>query len=129
MPRLISGCLFTLVHLIALMCFSFAEQTRQIAPRDIETAVKAMRRVKQVTLSSEERKQKSDELDKAWATLEATGPAGLKALKDEIQRIEAGPEQDDVFKLGAAGPLFLGQGDVAIRIRQESTSAFRLSTS
>jgi hypothetical protein len=93
--------------ILGTCCASAAVPAEPSTAAKLAKAVAAMRKINPAALSEREQEAKGRELDEAWKTIEAAGPAGAAALKDEIKKIEAAKERDDHFKLGAARLLWL----------------------
>jgi HEAT repeat protein len=73
-----------------------------------------MRKIDPAATTAEQRKAKSEELDRAWKTIIAAGPKGAAALKEECKKIAASREKDDFLVLGAAALLWqIGRVDEA----------------
>ncbi|MCX5907019.1 MAG: hypothetical protein NTY64_07480, partial [Deltaproteobacteria bacterium] len=83
------------------------------AESDLKKAIAIMRRTAEVKIP-EEREKRSKDLDWAWKMLINAGPNGASALKEELRKLEASKEKDDLFKLGAAVVLWrIGKADEA----------------
>ena len=63
---------------------------------ELERAIAAMRNVpRPENMSAEERKSAGDRLTKAWLTVEAREEAGTARLKEEIEKVREGGEEDE----------------------------------
>ena len=97
---------------------------------ELDKAVAAMRGIDPAKISGEDAKARGEQLDKAWNTVFAAGPAGSARLKEELAKIDAAKEKDDFFKLGAAALLWrLGGPSEAPAVARVWTSGADLTLS
>lgn len=95
----------------------------------VAKAIAAMRKVDVASLSEDEQEARTKEIDQAWKTLIAAGPAGADALKAELKALDAAKEKDDFFRLGAAVLLWeIGKLDEARAIADLWTGDVALDT-
>ena len=105
-----------------------AQPAKPPTAEELDKAVAAMRRIDPSKIPPEEAKARGEQLDKAWNTVVAAGPAGAAKLKDEIAKIDAAKEKDDFFKLGAAAILWsIGGADEAAAVAGIWTSGVDLT--
>ncbi|HOA06584.1 MAG TPA: HEAT repeat domain-containing protein [Spirochaetota bacterium] len=69
---------------------------------EIDSAVKTLRNIDVNKLTDDDKKNKSDEINKAWETLRSSRDAGLKRIKKELELIEKTKESDNFFKLNVS---------------------------
>ena len=75
-------------------------------PQDLAKAIASLRHIDPGKLTEAEKEQKGEEIAKAWNALKAAGPAGILAVRREIEALDKTGEKDDFFKLGAAALLW-----------------------
>jgi len=98
-------CVLTLV--IVVTCWlPFVGPAEPAPANDLTKAVAAMRKIDPATMTEQQQQVKSQELGQAWKTLMDAGPKGAAALKEELRKVDASKEKDDLFKLGAAAILW-----------------------
>lgn len=73
---------------------------------DLEKAIAALRHIDPSKIGEGEKPKKSEELKKAWDTIQATGNNGVARLKREIEEVDRKGEKDYFFKLNAAAFLW-----------------------
>lgn len=94
--------------LIRLMptIIAIALMSAPLPASELAAAIASMRGIKSQELDGPAQKAKAKELDKAWTTIKAAGPAGIAELKKELKHLEAIGERDDFFRLGASRLLW-----------------------
>lgn len=90
-----------LVLLLTFFQFSLGH-----AKEELPKAVAAMRGINPAFLNEEQKKRKFEELDQALKTLVDAGVSGAQILKEELRKLQARKEHDDLFTLGAAAVLW-----------------------
>ncbi|HOF34603.1 MAG TPA: HEAT repeat domain-containing protein [Spirochaetota bacterium] len=93
--KIIISLLFVLISLVQIF-------PQEAGNDELDSAIKILRKIDENTLTNEDKKNKSIEIDKAWEIIKSSGDAGLKRLKKELDEIEKTKESDDFFKLNAS---------------------------
>ena len=95
LKKIIICLLFILISLVQIF-------PQEAGNDELDSAIKVLRKIDENTLTNEDKKNKSIEIDKAWEIIKSSGDTGLKRLKKELDLIEKTKESDDFFKLNAS---------------------------
>lgn len=92
------------VYFLCVLCLTLIYSLPVLSQEDSETlekAVASLRNVKSEDLTIEQQKAKAQEIDESWKYLISLGQRASLRLKQEIEKVDAGKERDDFFKLNA----------------------------
>jgi len=101
-PYLIATTLFTSV-LLFLAVNTFAQST---SDKQLDDSISTLRNIKGDGMSDAQQEAKAKQIDEAWKYLIANGQKSATRLKEEIQKVDSGKENDDFFKLNATVVLW-----------------------
>lgn len=93
------------------------------ADPQIEKAVATLRNIHPDKFTDEQLSAKAKEIDESWKLLISKGASAAARLKQEIEKVDAGKENDDFFKLNASVVLWnIGKANEADYIAKVWTS-------
>lgn len=85
---------------------AIADSSQKSSDKILDDAVAALRHINQDQLDDDEKERKAKEIDAAWEVIKSFGQNGISRLKQEVQKVDAGKEKDDFFKLNATALLW-----------------------
>ena len=85
---------------------AIADSSQKSSDKKLDDAVAALRHINQDQLDDDEKERKAKEIDAAWEVIKSFGQNGISRLKQEVQKVDAGKEKDDFFKLNASSLLW-----------------------
>ncbi|MGH9946227.1 MAG: HEAT repeat domain-containing protein [Pyrinomonadaceae bacterium] len=97
---------FNPIILLSILFLSFASFAQEPIDQKLEEAVKSLRGISWEGWSDAQKEAKAKQIDESWKLLISSGARASLLLKQEVEKVDAGKDKDDFFKLNATVVLW-----------------------